>query len=143
MSRPEKPVDWKKVDDLLIAGCHGTEIAAHFDMHPQSFYNKIQAQYNLGFTEYSLEKKQKGDSILRAKQYETALKGNVPMQIWLGKNRLGQKDREEEKSKEMDVNDFLRGIKALLDNSRSESNCQPGVETKQSISHSEPERKFD
>jgi hypothetical protein len=32
---------------------------------------------------------------LAGKQYETAMKGNVVMQIWLGKNWLGQTDKQE------------------------------------------------
>ena len=34
-----------------------------------------------------------GNVSLRKKQYDLALKGNVTMLIWLGKNRLGQKDQ--------------------------------------------------
>jgi hypothetical protein len=103
MSRPEKPIDWKKVDDLLMAGCLGTEICAHFDMHHETFYNRVKDEYGMGFTAYAAEKRQRGDSILRAKQFETALKGNVTMQIWLGKNRLNQR--------EYDMN---RGIESLI-----------------------------
>lgn len=95
MSRPEKPIDWNLVDNLLMANCHGTEIAAHFDMHPKTFYAKVEDKFKMTFTEYSLEKKQKGDSILRAKQYEKAVKGDNVMLVWLGKNRLGQKDHHE------------------------------------------------
>ena len=32
---------------------------------------------------------------LKRKQFTTAMKGSVPMLIWLGKNRLGQKDVSE------------------------------------------------
>ena len=32
---------------------------------------------------------------MRAKQFETALGGNVSMQIWLGKQHLGQRDKTE------------------------------------------------
>lgn len=91
--RPEKQVDWKLVDDLLIAGCLGTEIAAHFDMHPDTFYRKVENQYSIGFTAYSQEKRSKGDSILRSVQFEKAVKGkDNTMLVWLGKNRLAQKD---------------------------------------------------
>lgn len=95
MSRPEKPIDWKLVDRLLIAGCMGTEIAAHFDMHPNTFYDRVQAEYGIGFTEYSSQKKQKGESLLRSKQFDTAMSGDKTMLIWLGKQRLGQKEHHE------------------------------------------------
>lgn len=96
MTRPEKPIDWKLVDDLLLAGCHGTEIAPHFDMHPDTFYRRVEEQYNMGFTDYSSQKKFKGDSILRAVQYKKAVKGDNSMLIWLGKNRLKQTDSPQE-----------------------------------------------
>jgi hypothetical protein len=90
MSRPEKPINWKLVDDLLIAGCLGTEIAPHFDIHPTNFYIRVEQEYGMSFTAYSAEKRQKGDSILRAKQFEKATKGDNTMLVWLGKNRLKQ-----------------------------------------------------
>lgn len=98
MARPEKPVDWKLVDDLLICGCMGTEIAPHFNMHPDTFYNKVKDHYNMGFTEYSCQKKQEGDSFIRRKQFEKAIKGDNMMLIWLGKNRLNQSDSPKQDS---------------------------------------------
>ena len=95
MARPEKPIDWDLVDRLLEAGCLGTEIAANFDMHPNTFYNKVLEEQKVGFTKYSAQKKGKGDSLLRAVQYETAIKDkDRSMLIWLGKQRLGQKEPE-------------------------------------------------
>ncbi len=96
MSRPEKPINWEVVENLLVAGCLGTEIAAQFDMHPNTFYDRVEKQYNLSFTDYSSEKKCKGNSLIRAKQFEKAVKkGDNTMLIWLGKNRLGQKETQE------------------------------------------------
>lgn len=94
MSRPEKAIDWAKVDNLLMAGCIGTQIAPHFDMHPETFYRRIEEKYGVGFTEYSALKKQQGNSLLLAKQLERAVsgKGDNTMLIWLGKQRLGQKE---------------------------------------------------
>ncbi len=96
MSRPEKPIDWAKVDQLLMAGCLGTEIAAHFDMHPRTFYDRVEEKYGVTFTAYCSEKRCKGDSILRAKQFEKALsnQGDNTMLIWLGKQRLGQTETQ-------------------------------------------------
>lgn len=97
-TRPKKIVDWAKVDELLMAGCLGTEIAAHFDMHHDTFYRKVEEQYGIGFTAYSAEKKAQGDSLLRAAQYAKALglsdKGDNTLLIWLGKTRLGQISEE-------------------------------------------------
>ena len=50
----------------------------------------------MNFSLYSLKFKQKGDSILKAKQFESAITDkNITMQIWLGKQRLGQREKQE------------------------------------------------
>ncbi len=88
--RTEKPIDWKKVDDLLIAGCNGTEIAPHFNMHVETFYDRVLKQYGVCFTEYQFKKCSQGNSLLRVVQFNKALKGDNTMLVWLGKNRLKQ-----------------------------------------------------
>ncbi len=94
--RTEKIIDWNYVNELLEANCHGTEIAAHFDMHPSTFYRKVEEKYGMTFTQFSQEKKGKGDSLLRYQQYLKALGksevGDNTLLIWLGKTRLQQKE---------------------------------------------------
>ena len=94
MARPEKPIDWKKVDHLLMAGCKGTEICPHFDMHPNTFYRKVEEEHCVSFSEYSRIKKEHGASLLNVKQFEKALEKDNTMLIWLGKIRLGQHETE-------------------------------------------------
>jgi hypothetical protein len=96
--RPEKPINWPRVDELLEAGCHGTEICPHFDLTPDAFYDRVYKKFGINFTDYSQKMRQKGDSLLREKQYKKALKGDNMMLIWLGKNRLNQSDSSNEKS---------------------------------------------
>lgn len=92
--RPLIPIDWKKVDQLLMAGCLGTEIAAFFAMVPNTFYERVENEYGMKFTQFRQEKLAKGDALLRAKQYEKALAGDNTNLIWLGKQRLGQREPE-------------------------------------------------
>jgi hypothetical protein len=94
MGRPEIPLDWAKIDRLLSAGCPGTEVASHFNIHPDTLYNRVQEKYGVTFTAYSAEKKQKGHSLVRVKQFYKAVdgEGDTSMLIWLGKNLLGQRD---------------------------------------------------
>ena len=93
--RPETPIDWKQVENLLMAGCLGTEVAASIGISEDTLYRRVVKELKYeSFTAYSAEFKQKGDSLLKAKQFESAIKDkNIPMQIWLGKQRLGQKDK--------------------------------------------------
>lgn len=95
--RPEIPLDWERIDQLLIADCSGPEIAAHFNVHYTTIYDRISDKYGMSFTQYSQEKKQKGDSLIREKQLEKALEKDNTMLVWLGKNRLKQRDVPEEK----------------------------------------------
>jgi len=102
MSRPEKHIDWSMVDKLLQAHTPGTEISASFDMHPNTFYDRVEKEFGCGFTEYCAQKRKKGKNNLRLSQLKNALEGNTSIQIWLGKNWLGQKDEPRE-NKEMDA----------------------------------------
>lgn len=99
MPRPEKPIDWDLVDKLLEANCHGTEIAPYFNMHPETFYDRVLKYYGIGFTEFSCLKKAHGDAKLKIAQFEKALDKDNAMMIWLGKQRLDQREPETVKEK--------------------------------------------
>jgi len=108
MSRPHKHIDWEKVDRLLQAHTPGTEIAASFDMHPDTFYRRVEEEYGMGFTDYCSQKRNKGKNNLRLAQLKNALEGNTSMQVWLGKNWLGQKDEpKQEQSFDGKLSDLL------------------------------------
>lgn len=50
------------------------------------------------------------NSRLRKAQVSAALNGNSAMLIWLGKNLLGQRDKQEAEASEL-LTDFLRAMK--------------------------------
>ncbi|MGD8305100.1 MAG: hypothetical protein PVF17_00465 [Ignavibacteria bacterium] len=91
--RPKAKIDWEKVDKLLQAGCFTSEIAAYFGISPDTLYIRCKTDHNMEYSIYSQEKKAKGESLLREAQYKNAMEGNTPMQIWLGKQRLDQRDK--------------------------------------------------
>jgi len=95
--RPETPIDWKQVENLLMAGCLGTEVAASIGISEDTLYRRVVKELKYeSFTAYAVNFRQKGDSLLKAKQFESAIKDkNIPMQIWLGKNRLNQTDKNQ------------------------------------------------
>lgn len=93
MGRPPKPIDWKFVDSALQAGCSGVEIAAYLGVHSDTLYDAVAREFGETFTTYSLEKSLKGKSMLRLAQFQEAVhKRDRGMLIWLGKQRLDQKD---------------------------------------------------
>lgn len=93
MARPKTNIDWETVNDLLEADCEGTEIAAYLGIVPDTLYKRCKETHKLGFSEYLRQKKAKGNSLLKAKQFEKAMSGDKGMLIWLGKQRLGQSEK--------------------------------------------------
>lgn len=105
MSRPFTEIDWKKVDDLLVSGCPGTEIAGQLGIHPDTLYKHVEAKYKTNFSAYLREKRGKGDAMLRSHQFYKALgiteKGDNTLLIWLGKCRLKQKEHDDSQDTEV------------------------------------------
>lgn len=98
--RPEIEIDFKKVDELLIAGCSGVEVSAFLGIHHDTLYDRVEAKFGVSFSNYSASKRSKGDSMLRAVQFQKAMNKDNMMLIWLGKNRLKQKDKENDETDE-------------------------------------------
>lgn len=88
-------INWTLVDDYLEAGCEGTEVAAILGVHPDTLYRACEKEKEMGFAAYRATKRASGDAILRKVQYDIAKEGDKAMLIWLGKNRLGQAEKQE------------------------------------------------
>ena len=95
MARPKVDIDWTKVGKLLQAQCHAVGIASMLGISVDTLYLRCKQDLNMDFTAFSAEKKSEGVELLKAKQYQTAMDGNVTMQIWLGKQYLGQRDKSD------------------------------------------------
>lgn len=91
--RPKAEIDWNYVGKMLEAGSTAIGIAATIGVDEDTLRKRCPTDNNCTFSEFSQQKKAKGDELLRAKQYQTAMAGNVTMQIWLGKQRLAQSDK--------------------------------------------------
>lgn len=89
-------IDWPYVNDLIIAGCSGAEIAGEIGIHPVTLYEKCLEENGSPYSEYSLQFKSKGKALLRKQQFMKALGktelGDNTMLVWLGKTRLKQKE---------------------------------------------------
>lgn len=115
MARPIKPLDWDRVEWLLKCGCTGVDIAAEFDMHPKTFYEKVSEEYKVCFTEFCALKRNQGDNLLREVQFQKALEKDNTMMIWLGKQRLGQKENHDAVAPSNDkmLGDILAEVKSM------------------------------
>lgn len=100
MSRPFRPIDWKKVEFLLCAGCSGREIASEMGMDKDTLYDAAKREKNMCFSEYSAMFHSKGEAMLKSAQFAKAVglskNGDTQLLTWLGKVRLKQKEPEPE-----------------------------------------------
>lgn len=97
--RPRIEIDWDDFDKLCIIQCTLEEIALFFNCTQRTIENACKRDKKMGFFEYHTQKKAGGKISLRRKQYQTAMSGNVPLLIFLGKQYLDQSDKREIESK--------------------------------------------
>lgn len=85
--RPKLKIDAKQVEALASYGCTNTEIASFFGCERTTITKR--------FSRFIAKGKDSGKIRLRQKQFDVAMKGNVTMLIWLGKQILDQVDKQE------------------------------------------------
>lgn len=95
MGRTQIILDWDKIGKLLEANCKTSDIAAQFGCNVQTIHRRCKSDLGISFVGFSQQKRSSGDNLLRAAQFSAAMNGNTTMQIWLGKQRLGQRDKFE------------------------------------------------
>lgn len=87
MARPPLEIDSDTVFKLAQIGCKTIEIAEYFGVSHDTIERRFASELEKGRSELRMS--------LRRWQLASAQKGNVVMQIWLGKQMLGQQDRSE------------------------------------------------
>jgi hypothetical protein len=112
MGRPKVKIDWDEVGEMLRCGADVRSIAVSLGISPDTLYVRSKRDNKLDFSAFSQQKRAAGNDLLRRKQFEIAMSGNVSMLIWLGKNRLGQTDKQaiSAEIKRHDEGDRLFGI---------------------------------
>lgn len=97
--RPRKEIDWKRLDDIIIWASQ-EYCAEQLNISVDTLARAIRERYGMGFADYKSKRREPLKINLLVKQYEVAMRGNVAMLIWLGKQHLGQADKVEQKSNE-------------------------------------------
>jgi len=88
MGRPKKyNIDVEQVEKLAGLGCTNIEIA--------SFFGCDESLIRKSYSENLVKGRENGKIRLRQWQMKAAQRGNVAMLIWLGKQMLGQSDKQE------------------------------------------------
>lgn len=94
VGRPKIVIDWGEVEKLLGLQCTSEEIAGFLGIDNATLTRAIKAEYNMNFAEFSAQKGHSGKISLRRRQWKSS-ENSVPMQIWLGKQWLKQRDKQE------------------------------------------------
>jgi hypothetical protein len=121
----KKEINWTIIDSLLSINCTGEEIAAVIGVNYDTIQNHCKKEKGLMFSEYIKKGNDNFKVSLKRLQFRSAQgvfsktttgetkmieKPSVTMQIWLGKQYLGQSDKTS-----VDVNsDVKKDIKNLF-----------------------------
>lgn len=134
IGRPQAKIDWSFVDYKLMAGYSGVAIANELGINCNTLYERTLLDKGIPFSEYSQQKYEKGNNLIKEKQFEKATKkGDNMMLIWLGKNRCGQKDRHDETNE--DLGKALREFLEQHSNNskRLSGDSRPSLEAQQPL----------
>jgi hypothetical protein len=94
--RPKKNFNKKVFESACACWCTEEEICAKFNTDDMTLNRWCKETYGVGFSEIYKQKMLSGVSAIRSKQLQVALSGNVTMLIWLGKQKLGQTEKQEQ-----------------------------------------------
>ena len=93
--RPRIEIDMKQLTAACQIQCTAEECAALFDCSVDTLDLRLKDDGWSGFTEFYKKHSESGKASLRRMQWKSADSGNVTMQIWLGKQMLEQRDKQD------------------------------------------------
>ncbi len=96
--RPRAEIQKNSFESLCALQCTLEEISAFFGVSDMTIESWCKREYKANFLDVFKKKSAAGKMSLRREQWRSAEKGNVTMQIWLGKQWLGQTDKVEQKT---------------------------------------------
>lgn len=96
--RPLSEIDLEEAKKLCQIWCTQNEMCAIFGVHETTLNTKLREAGYDGFSGFFAKYSADGNISLRRAQKIAAIEDrSVPMMIWLGKQRLGQTDKVEER----------------------------------------------
>lgn len=84
--------EWESVRYMCMIHCTGEEIAGVMQMDYDTLNKNCKERYGMAISEYIKRNSTNGKMSLRRMQWKSAENGNIAMQIWLGKQWLGQRE---------------------------------------------------
>jgi hypothetical protein len=95
MGRPKKIIDQEQFEALCEIQCTQVEICSVLKVSEKTLIKWVDETYGDTFSNIYKTKSGLGKMSLRRWQFDKAKQGSVPMLIWLGKQYLGQSDKNE------------------------------------------------
>ena len=92
--RPKKEIDQRVFESLCGIQCTQTEVCAVLDCDDKTLTKWCKETYNMSFSDVFAEKRKSGLVSLRRMQWKHAER-NPAMAMFLGKNYLGQTDKQD------------------------------------------------
>ena len=84
------------VENLCRIHCTGEEIASILRMDYDTFNARVKEKFGIPTSEYIKKHASAGNASLRRRQWKAAIEdGNTTMLIWLGKQYLGQTEKQD------------------------------------------------
>ena len=107
--RPKIIFDWDEFKKLCSIQCTLAEIASWFECSEDTIERRCVEEKKMLFADYFKKHAVGGKMSLRRAQFKAATAGNVTMLIWMGKQFLEQKDKQEN-NVNIGVSDVLAGL---------------------------------
>jgi len=97
--RPKAIIDWRRVDQMLMAQCTAVEIAAALGLGCEdTLYRACQRDHKIDFAAYSQQKRAKGHATAKEVFYQKAfIEKDTTAAIFWSKQHLGWSDKKEVK----------------------------------------------
>lgn len=102
--RPKIDIDQNTFEKLCALFCTEEDIADFFECSVDTINRWCKRTYGTTFADIYPKKRARGKISLRRWQMESAQKGNASMQIFLGKQYLGQRDQLDTTAPETAIN---------------------------------------
>ena len=114
--RPSKLplIDKGHFEGMCKIQCTKDEMCGIFNVNEQTLTKWCEHEYSMGFCDIYKKLASTGKMSLRRQQFKSAENGNVTMQIWLGKQWLGQTDKVESSNINMGTETSLDRIENII-----------------------------
>ena len=125
-SKPMTDKEFRQLVELIKIQCTRDEICEVLGMSDTTLTRRIAERKIEGVTNFeALYKKHQGEgkASLRREQWRAAQSGNPTMLVWLGKQVLGQKDRQEVDNKSTDGSMSMANLFDSINARRAETDA--------------------